>query len=75
MNVYLAVTSIRASESAVNGFQKMYQKNVSAVAVLDDVTGALVANFSASDLRGLTHETIANVKLPVTEFLRTTSGT
>jgi CBS domain-containing protein len=63
------VVSIFTCNKAVDGFQKMYDNNINAVPVLDENTGKIVANLSASDLRGITYENIASVKMPVLDFL------
>jgi len=69
-----SVVSISSKEQAVNGFQKMYKDQIGAVAIVDDRSGKLVANLSASDLRGISYQTIAGVKLPVLDFLEMMTG-
>jgi len=62
------VVKINSSDSAFLGFVEMGKENISAVAVVDN-EGKLIANLSASDVRGATGETLSSVQLPVLEFL------
>jgi CBS domain-containing protein len=56
-------------QSALDGFRKMYIQGVSSVAVVSVVDGHLVANLSASDVRGVTSENVRDVQEPVMSFL------
>jgi len=62
------VVSIKNTERALSGFMKMSDYGVTAVAVVDEF-GVLVGNLSASDLKGITADTINSIFLPVTKFL------
>jgi hypothetical protein len=54
----------------------MFEHKVNAVAVVDISSGGkIVANLSASDLRGITADTLDNVKMPVLDYLQTLTGT
>jgi len=55
--------------TALDGFRKMEQRGVPALAVVDD-DGVLLDCLSASDLRGMTRETVTDILLPVQDFLR-----
>eukprot|EP00667_Euglena_gracilis_P002955 EG_transcript_2961 len=69
----LAATHVWAVESAAPALAAlllMRAKDVAAVAVVDRMTGMLVGNFSASDLRGFTEEDLPALSLPVDRFLR-----
>jgi len=58
---------------ATDAFGKMVQHKVNAVAVVDG-DGLLVANLSASDLRGISDRNIGDAMLPVLEFLERQHG-
>ncbi|KAJ3320981.1 hypothetical protein HDU76_000175 [Blyttiomyces sp. JEL0837] len=62
------VMTIQQSTSALEGYTKMAQSKVLAVPVLDNAQN-VIATLSASDLRGLSRETVGKVSLPVMEFL------
>jgi CBS-domain-containing membrane protein len=64
--------SMKTSESALGGFQRMAGADCNALPVVDD-DGAVVATLSGADLRGLTSNLIQRVTLPVLEFLKETS--
>jgi len=64
------VQKITTSHTALKGFQTMRLTEVNALAIADE-HGKLVGTLSGSDLRGLTHDKIATVLLPVMEFLKT----
>jgi len=63
------VWCITSDESALYGFKKMYFHKVNAIAVIND-KGILEENLSASDLLGITGDTLPLVQLPVMEFLK-----
>jgi len=63
------IATVPANMPALDGFKKITSSSVSAVAVLDPDTKQLVANLSASDLRGLNKHTQEWLNLPVLEFL------
>jgi len=56
-------------ETALQGFRTIRLMCVNALGIIDD-SGALVANLSASDVRGLTSDQLKLVKSPVLEYLR-----
>jgi len=64
-----AVHKISTTHSALRGFQSIRLHEVNALAVVDD-GGKLVGTLSGSDLRGLSHDKVTNVMLPVMEFLK-----
>jgi len=68
------VTSICVHQPALEGFLKMFDNEMTAIAVIEDAGSKIVANLSASDLRGLTVDRLKLVKLPVLEFLKQISG-
>jgi len=57
------------SERAIDGFLKMFDEGVSALAIVDK-NGRLVANLSASDLRGLTEDKLKFLGLPISKYLK-----
>ena len=59
---------------AIEAFARMCHEQVSGVGVLDKAQG-LIANLSASDLRGVTPEHFGMLGLPVAEFLALLHGT
>jgi len=63
------VIKISTNDSAYKGFVEMAKGKVPAVAVVDEFDH-LMANLSASDLRGITSEKLSIVQLPVLEFLK-----
>jgi CBS domain-containing protein len=60
------------SETALEGYNRMASKKIHALPIVDNA-GLVVATLSASDLRGLSRDTVEKVKLPVTEFLKVTA--
>jgi len=67
------VIKIQNTDKALDGFMKMLDCGVPAVAVVNEF-GVLVANLSSSDLKGVALDTINSVFLPVTKFLKVVSG-
>ena len=68
------VRRIVAGETkAIDAFARMHFERVSALGVCD-ATGALVANVSASDLRGLTPERLDSLASDVRDFLEDARG-
>lgn len=64
------VEKLLSSKPAANALRLMAERNVQAVAVVDD-KDVLLATFSASDLRGLDAKTIiSSLRLPAKDFLR-----
>jgi len=66
-----SVVTVNHKARAVNAFHILQENKVSAVAVVDD-SGLLVANLSVSDLRGLDLDNLADLMLPIPEFLMKT---
>jgi len=66
-----ALCTISVKDSALKGFRKMIMHKADAVAVVDDVSGQIVATLSASDVRYLygTFGTLERILLPVIKFL------
>ncbi|KAI9106067.1 hypothetical protein DFS34DRAFT_574486 [Phlyctochytrium arcticum] len=64
--------TMRDNQSALDGFKIITEKKVAAVPVLDG-DGKIVANLSASDLRGITRIGLSDLKKPVLEYLKSTS--
>ncbi|KAI8847498.1 hypothetical protein BC829DRAFT_444464 [Chytridium lagenaria] len=66
------VVTVPVTFTAIAAFRVMYMHRVTAVAVVEE-HGGLVANLSASDLRGITadKESLGALLLPVFEFLET----
>ncbi|KAJ3025418.1 UNVERIFIED_CONTAM: hypothetical protein HDU68_007185 [Siphonaria sp. JEL0065] len=69
------IITVPSTYTALAAFRIMYLHRVSAVAVVSPTTGQMVANLSASDLRGITAdmESLEALLLPVFEFLETKS--
>uniref|UniRef100_A0A6B2LC67 CBS domain-containing protein n=1 Tax=Arcella intermedia TaxID=1963864 RepID=A0A6B2LC67_9EUKA len=63
------VVSISTGTSALEGFKTMSLENVPAVAVVD-AEKRIVANLSASDLRGINERILKKVVSPVTDYLK-----
>lgn len=62
------VVKVTQNFSALSAFRHMFCHQVSCVAVVDS-RGALVANLSESDLRGLINENLENLSLTVYSYL------
>jgi CBS domain-containing protein len=62
------LVKVPETSTAIAAFRKMWHHRASAVAVVDS-NGAIIANLSASDLRGITSQTIETLLLPVYQFL------
>jgi CBS domain-containing protein len=69
-----ALVTVSPTDTVVSTLLKMYGKNVIAVAIVDE-NNAMVANFSASDLVGITRENLQMLAMPVMEFLNTVHPT
>lgn len=67
------IVSITTNDSALAGFQRLMATEVSALAVVDPETGALVDTLSASDARGVEPLNFLSMRLPVREFLAATA--
>ncbi|KAI9343639.1 hypothetical protein BDR26DRAFT_858451 [Obelidium mucronatum] len=69
------IITVPSTYTALAAFRIMYLHRVSAVAVVSPKTGQMVANLSASDLRGLTAdmESLESLLLPVFEYLESRS--
>jgi len=66
------VVFITSDTPALEGFKSMSLDKVPAVAVVEN--DKLIANLSASDLRGISSEHLKKVVAPVKEFLNTLHG-
>ncbi|KAI8847330.1 hypothetical protein BC829DRAFT_247431 [Chytridium lagenaria] len=66
------VHAVSESETAIEGYSRMASKKVSALPVVDK-DGKVVDSLSASDLRGMSEDTLKNVMLPVREFVKISS--
>ncbi|KAJ3120407.1 hypothetical protein HK098_004636 [Nowakowskiella sp. JEL0407] len=64
------IISVQDSMTAIAALRTLYVNQVTAVAVVDK-HGSLVANLSASDLRGMKKATLESLTLNVFEFLET----
>ena len=62
------VSCVVAGTKAIDAFARMHRERVSALGVCD-ASGALVANVSASDLRGLTPERLGALASDVADFV------
>ncbi|TPX63484.1 hypothetical protein SpCBS45565_g06572 [Spizellomyces sp. 'palustris'] len=69
------VVTMRDRDTAIQGFAIMREKKVAALPVVND-NGLIVANLSASDLRGITRTGLTELEKPVLEYLKhkTSSG-
>ncbi|KAJ3293078.1 hypothetical protein BCR33DRAFT_854158 [Rhizoclosmatium globosum] len=63
------VKSMKDSETALEGYTRMAAAKILALPVVD-AAGLVVATLSASDLRGLSRETLAYVNLNVLDFIK-----
>jgi len=73
VNAIKEVKRIRESSTAITGFFEMARQGISAVAVVDEAD-KLVGCLSASDLRGLSEQTLSALTRPALEFIKVTSG-
>jgi len=69
------VITINESKQAIEAFKLMHEKNVSAIAVVND-EDALVGNISSSDLKtiGSDAKLLSNLFLPIPEFVKLLPG-
>eukprot|EP00128_Syssomonas_multiformis_P008673 Colp12_sorted_trinity150504_noHs@6729 len=65
--------TMSATQSAMEGFQMIYNSHGSAAAVVSS-SGKLITNLSVSDMRGVKGDNFSALLLPVTEFLEKTRG-
>ncbi|KAJ3071684.1 hypothetical protein HDU98_004943 [Podochytrium sp. JEL0797] len=65
------IITVPSTFTALAAFRVMYIHRVSAIAITDPVSGEMVANLSASDLRGITADmaSLESFLLPVFSFL------
>jgi len=68
-----SVITASSSMTAIECFQKMTLEQVSALAI-ENESNHVIANLSASDLRGITSSKLKLLKLPVIEFLKQMHG-
>jgi len=68
-----AVYSVKEDDIARDAFEQMYERNLSALAVVDK-NGILVTNLSSSDLKTLDEDNIGNITLKVNQFLLAAHG-
>jgi len=66
------VISLDYTQNAINGFRKMIESKVQAVAIVENQK--LTENLSGSDLRGLTPDKLSLLYTPVRQFLQTHRG-
>ncbi|KAJ3269639.1 hypothetical protein HDV01_001155 [Terramyces sp. JEL0728] len=62
------IVAVLESQTALHGLKTMYMDNLQAVPVINK-NGELIANLSASDLRGLNIKNMAKLNKPVFEYL------
>jgi len=62
------VIAMSTNAQAIHAFYLMYTHKVSAVAIVSP-SGSLVANLSASDIRGLEQQHFESLLLPVTQYI------
>ncbi|KAI8824095.1 uncharacterized protein EV422DRAFT_493178 [Fimicolochytrium jonesii] len=68
-----SVITMRDNRTVIDGLALMKEKKIAAVPVVDK-DGKIVANFSASDLRGITEAGLVELKKPVLEYLKSANG-
>ncbi|KND02960.1 uncharacterized protein SPPG_02036 [Spizellomyces punctatus DAOM BR117] len=68
------VVTMRDRDTAIQGFAILREKKVAALPVVND-NGLIVANLSASDLRGITRIGLTELEKPVLEYLKSKSST
>jgi len=61
--------TLNEAETALEGFRTIRLMCISAVAVVND-SGEIITTLSASDVKGLTQETLPTIQKPVVEFLK-----
>jgi CBS domain-containing protein len=68
---YKEVLNIQSNELAINAFKKIYENKVMGIAVIDNNTGILIGNISASDLKfiGPDGSFLSRLFLPCIEYL------
>ncbi|KAI9141109.1 hypothetical protein BKA69DRAFT_427505 [Paraphysoderma sedebokerense] len=63
------VVSVSEDVTAFEAFRKMFEQDVSTVAITEKETGMLLENLSISDFRVLTKDTIGELMSPVRNYL------
>jgi len=67
------VITMSANAQAIHAFYLMYAHKVSAVAIVNSL-GSMIANLSASDIRGLEQQHFESLLLPVTQYISNQMG-
>lgn len=70
----LQIIKLDSDKAAVEGFRLMHLHKITAIPVVD-AKKHLVTTLSSSDARVITENSLANIALPVTEFLKESYGT
>jgi len=65
--------TVLASDNVGAALQQLHVVKVPCVAVMEEKTGKLIGNFSASDLRGFTQPSFSKLSLNVVEYLQKVS--
>ena len=68
-----SVVTMRDNETAMQGYARMATKRLLAIPVVD-TAGLVVGTLSASDLRGLSKNTLEFVRLPALDFVEKMVG-
>lgn len=68
------VVSVPASVPVVDAFARLHASSKPCLAVVDDDTGALLSNLSASDLRGVSAAHLEALAMPTGQYLALTHG-
>ncbi|KAI9297914.1 hypothetical protein K502DRAFT_362812 [Neoconidiobolus thromboides FSU 785] len=64
------MTLVKKSTIALNAYQLMATNKFTSIVVVDEETGQLLSNLSASSLRGISQPTLESLLLPVQEFMK-----
>jgi len=67
--------TVSKQDTALAGFTLVFENQKTHAVAVTDSEGKLIANLSASDLRGITSEALPQLLLPIEDFLRRRSGT
>lgn len=63
------VIRTRDDEKLIDAVRLIIQNNTPGIAVIDSNTGALINNFSASDLKGITADSFFKLDLPIGQVI------
>jgi len=65
---------VKDTATALSAYQKIYEQEVNAVAIVSADDGSLIATLSASDIRGMTNTDLSDLDIPILDYIRKAQG-